>query len=200
MNFRKVQQISENHCGPAVIEMLLDAIGIEHTQEAIAQAGGVDDEILEEHGMRVDQLALACSTLAPDAQFWYKYNSSIEDVQYLLDKGYAVGVEWQGLFYENEEDEEDDEDQDFGHYSIISHVDEELDQLIIVDPYRYFAKQDRIIPIPFFLTRWWDTNEVRDPNTGRLRLVTDDKLLFFITPAGEFFHREQGYKAFSRVE
>lgn len=199
MQFRKVTQISESHCGPAVLEMLLDAIGIERSQEEIAQAAGVEDTI-EEHGMRVDQIALACAKLAPQAQFWYKYFASIDDIRYLLDKGHAVAVEWQGLFYDDEDEEEEDEDKDFGHYSIISHYDDELQQLIIVDPYKDFAKQDRIIAVPFFLRRWWDTNEVRDRHSNYPRLVTDEQLLFFVTPKNEYFPRELGFKPYSVVD
>ena len=104
MQIHQVIQISESHCGPAVIEMLLDAIGVKWTQAEITRAAGVEDTI-EEDGTRIDQLARAVGQLAPQAQFWYKYYSSLSDIQYLLSRGYGVGVEWQGLFYDSEEEE-----------------------------------------------------------------------------------------------
>ncbi|RPI28884.1 MAG: hypothetical protein EHM70_16260, partial [Chloroflexota bacterium] len=166
-NFRflRTMQISESHCGPAVIQMLLANLGIEVTQEAVAEAGGAA-ELIELNGMRVDQLALAVKELAPEAQFWYKDHAKLDELVALLNvHHYPVGVEWQGLFEDeddedeeeddDEEDEEDDddenvledsetEDEDYGHYSVVSHVDEENKQLIIVDPYKDYVSQDRI--------------------------------------------------------
>jgi hypothetical protein len=49
---------------------------------------------------------------------------------------FAVGVEWQRLF-----DDMDDDDEDYGHYSIISHIDKGKDEIIVVDPYRDFVDQ-----------------------------------------------------------
>src|SRR5689334_5168881 len=39
--FQKSVQISEAHCGPAVLQMLLGNIGIDITQHAIAEAAGI---------------------------------------------------------------------------------------------------------------------------------------------------------------
>jgi hypothetical protein len=187
MQFHKIQQISEAHCGPAVLVMLLEAVGVQTTQEDIARAAGVEYSI-DEHGMRLDQLAIACHKIAPDAQFWYKYDSSLDDIRYILQRGYGIGVEWQGLFYDTEEEEE--EDGDYGHYSIISHIDEDRQVLILVDPYKDFVNQDRIFPIKSFLRRWWDTNEVKDPLSHRKRIAEDRRLLFFVTPKTEEFPPE----------
>jgi hypothetical protein len=195
---QKVQQLSESYCGPAVLQMLLSAVGEEVTQEKIVDVLGLADRI-EEHGVRPDQLGLACVLLAPDHKFWYKYQATLDDVKTVLDTGFAVGVEWQSLFYDSEEEESEDydyEEPDSGHYSIISFFDEQEDQLIMVDPYRYFARQDRIFDTEMFLRRWWDTNEVRDQRTGKSHIVTDERLLFFVTPNEVFFPREYGFKVF----
>src|SRR5512133_2564863 len=97
-------QISESHCGPAVIQMLLSNLGIEVSQEAVAEAGGAT-ELIELNGMRVDQLARAVRVLAPDARFWYKDHSSLDDLIRLVSEyRYPVGVEWQGLFEDSLED------------------------------------------------------------------------------------------------
>ena len=200
MRINQIVQISESHCGPAVIEMLLEALGIKWTQEEITRAAGVEATI-EEYGTRIDQLARAVGILAPQTQFWYKYYASLEDIQYLLGRGYGVGVEWQGLFYDSEEEESDlmDEEDDAGHYSIVSHIDEELEAMVIVDPYRDFANQSRILSLATFVRRWWDENEIIDPFTGKRQVVEDVHLLFFITPMSEEFPPERNFKRFSGI-
>lgn len=197
MLFRQFIQISESHCGPAVLQMLLDAVGVTTSQENITRAAGIEHTI-DKLGSRMDQLALAAARVAPQTQLWYKFHATLDDIRYVLKRGYIVGVEWQGLFYENEDEEDDD--GDYGHYSIVSHLDEERQALIIVDPYRDFADQTRIFNISMFLRRWWDINEVRDPYTGRTRVIKDKQLLFFITPLGEFFPPERGFKPFSTLD
>lgn len=189
----RIQQITESHCGPAVLQMLLYYLGVETDQLQITRAAGVERTITH-HGTTIDQLALATNIVAPQAQFWYKYHSTLDDIRYILSRGYGIGVEWQGLFYDTEEEE--DEDGDYGHYSIISHIDEDRQSLIIVDPHKDFPQQSRIFPIPVFLRRWWDTNEVRDPVTGRKQILEDVRLLFFVTPMYEYFPEERGFKRF----
>ena len=94
----RICQITELHCGPAVIQMLLSNLGLSVTQEEVAEAGEAAGRI-ELHGMRVDQLALAVQRLAPATQFWYKKNSKLEDLITLITEyKYPVGVEWQGVF------------------------------------------------------------------------------------------------------
>lgn len=194
MPLHQIPQITESHCGPAVIEMLLDALGISFSQQQIAHAARVEDTI-EEYGTLVEQLALATTKLAPETQFWYKYQATLDDIRYILHRGYGVGVEWQGMFYDDEEEEE--ANGDYGHYSVISHIDENKGSLVIIDPYKYFTDQTRIISIQKFLHRWWDTNEVIDPVSGKQKELEDLRLLFFITPFYEGFPKEHGFKAFS---
>src|SRR5512132_678369 len=135
---RRIEQISENHCGPAVIQMLLENIGVNATQEEITEAAGATHTI-ETHGTRVDQLAKAVQQLAPIAKLWYKEKASPEDLEYVLNEcKFPVGVEWQGLFHDM-----DDDDDDYGHYSIIAHIDQGKDELIVVDPYKDFVDQSR---------------------------------------------------------
>lgn len=201
MQINRVTQISEDHCGPAVIQMLLGAIGLDFTQEEITSAAGAA-ETIEEFGTTVDQLGKAVTVLAPRAQFWYKFHASLDDVRYILDQGFPVGVEWQGLFYDSEEEEaaEAEDDHDFGHYSIISHMDDELQQLIIVDPYKDFVKQDRIIEYDFFQRRWWDLNDIRDSYSRQWQTIKDEQLLFFVTPKGTYLPKDMGFKAFAVIE
>jgi hypothetical protein len=173
-------QIDESHCGPAVIQMLLHNLGIEVTQDEVTEAGGASD-LIEKQGMRVDQLERAVRKLAPQTSFWYKDHSMITElVQIVEDYDYPVGIEWQGLFEDTLEEET--QDGDYGHYSVITMVDPPNQKLVIVDPYKDFRSQDRVFTFGFFMSRWWDTNDFPDPQTGNDHLVEDRQMMFVITP------------------
>jgi ABC-type bacteriocin/lantibiotic exporter with double-glycine peptidase domain len=188
---RWIQQISENHCGPAVIQMLLENIGVNVSQQEITEAAGATNTI-ETHGTRVDQLAQAVHRLVPIAKLWYKEKSSLDDLQYVLEEcKYPVGVEWQGLF-----DDIDDDDEDYGHYSVLAHIDTAKDELIIVDPYKDFVDQNRIIKVSTFLDRWWDFNEVKDPETGKKEFKKDEQLFFVVVPLSVTFPAELRMQAY----
>jgi hypothetical protein len=180
-------QISESHCGPAVVQMLLNNLRIEVSQEAVVDAGGANDRI-EQNGMRVDQLAQAVRKLAPQTRFWYKDHAAMEElVRIVADYDYPVGIEWQGLFEDTLEDET--EDGDYGHYSVVTMVDPKSRKLVIADPYKDFRSQDRVFPFDFFITRWWDSNDFPDPLTGIDHLIEDRQMMFLITPKEAIFPR-----------
>lgn len=226
-------QISESHCGPAVIQMLLAYLGIEVAQDAVAEAGGAND-LIEMNGMRVDQLAKAVSILAPQARFWWKTNADLDELVTIVRKyQYPVGVEWQGVFEDEEQlakrrngkngsgrdpapqstdtgeinlasqaadksgtnsaqhalPDSETEEEDFGHYSVVTHVRRRQKLLIIADPYKDYFHQDRIFSYRKFNQRWWDYNEVPDPRTGRKKLVEDYHMMFIITEAERDFPR-----------
>ena len=167
--------------------MLLENIGVNVSQEEITEAAGATHTI-ETHGTRVDQLAKAVQVLAPIAKLWYKEFASISDLEYVLDEcKFPVGVEWQGLF----EDMDDDND-DYGHYSIIAHIDQAKDEIIVVDPYKDFVDQSRIVKMSLFVQRWWDFNEVKDPKTGKKVVKKDQQLFFVVTPLSVTFPAELG--------
>jgi hypothetical protein len=188
---RRIQQITENHCGPAVIQMLLENIGVNVTQEEITEAASATYTI-ETHGTRVDQLAKAVHELAPIAKLWYKEKARLEDLEYVLDEyKFPVGVEWQGLF-----DDMNNDDEDCGHYSVISHIDQAKDELIIVDPYKDFVDQNRIVKVSLFLNRWWDFNEVKDLETGEKTMKKDEQLFFVVTPLSAAFPVELGMQSY----
>ncbi|MGE5250633.1 MAG: C39 family peptidase [Bacteroidota bacterium] len=189
---RRIEQISENHCGPAVLEMLLENIGVEVTQEAITEAAGAKRTIAY-HGTRVDQLAKAVHELAPGARLWYKEKATADDLVHVLDaREYPVGVEWQGFFEDTLEEEE--EGADYGHYSVIAHIDTVKDELIVMDPYKDFVHQNRILKLSFFLQRWWDWNQVKDPKTGKKTYKKDEQLFFLVVPVEAGFPEELGMK------
>ncbi len=188
---KRATQISESHCGPATIQMLLSNVGVDVTQDKVAEAGDAT-ELIERNGMRVDQLANAVIKLAPDVQFWFKEHSKLSELMAIItEHQYPVGVEWQGIFDDDEEDD-DDGDNDYGHYSVITHIDFEKQELIIVDPYKDFVSRDRIMSFSEFDERWWDYNEVINPATGSAQLVKDEHLMFIITPKDETFPETLG--------
>jgi hypothetical protein len=212
---QRFMQISESHCGPAVIQMLLSNIGIEVTQEAVAEAGGATS-LIELNGMRVDQMAQAVARLAPRMLFFYKDHSSIEDlVRIVRDYRYPVGVEWQGLFEDEEEDEDDEEeetlpsatgegtlpdseseDEDYGHYSLVVQAYRRRRQLIIADPYKDYFSQTRVFDFSTFEERWYDYNEIPDPVTGEPVLVKDERMLFVVVRPNVYFPIRLGMRAY----
>jgi ABC-type bacteriocin/lantibiotic exporter with double-glycine peptidase domain len=189
---RIIAQISEHHCGPAVIQMLLENVGIDVTQEQITEAAGVTRTI-EKQGTRVDQLARAVHELAPDARLWYKEKASLTDLKYVLEEAkFPAGVESQGIFEDDVEEFGDDD----GHYSVVAHIDETRDELIIMDPYKDFVDQSRILKISVFLKRWWDYNEVLDAKTRKKSYKKDEDLFFVVVPKDMSFPEELGMQAY----
>ncbi len=188
---RWIQQITENHCGPAVLEMLLGNIGVDVSQQEITDAADATHTI-ETHGTRVDQLAKAVQQLVPIARLWFKEKAGLDDIIYVLEEAkYPVGVEWQGLF-----EDMDDDEEDYGHYSIVAHIDKVRGELIVVDPYKDYVDQNRIIKISTFQERWWDFNEVKDPETGEKTFKKDEQLFFVVVPLAVSFPAELGMQSY----
>ncbi|HSW89348.1 MAG TPA: hypothetical protein VLH19_00575 [Patescibacteria group bacterium] len=189
------KQISDSHCGPAVLEMLFSHLDIHADQEQITEAAGARHRI-KEHGLRIDQLAKATANLAPRAQFWYKEHAEIEDIDTLIHEyNYPIGVEWQNLFYETEEAEYEDTEgayYDFGHYSIVKDIHLGNDEIVMIDPYHAFAGRDRYFSLQFFEHRWWDVNQI-DIN-GLVRYKRDTRVMFIVTPKGMYFPKMIGMK------
>ena len=177
---KRIRQISGYHCGPAVLSMLLSHCGSEINQEALVEAAEIRHK-LEAYGMTIDEMGKAVANIAPQLQFWYKESATLEDIDSIVKlHGYPVGVEWQGVFYE-------DEDDDNGHYSVVTHVDTANKIIMLSDPYDRFAGTDRSFHIDEFLGRWWDENEVYDPAVGERRIVRDERMMFVVTPKSEDF-------------
>lgn len=206
-------QISESHCGPAVIQMLLSRLGVDVTQAEVAEAGGAAN-LIEMNGMRVDQLARAVQRLAPQLHFYYKDHATIDELaQVVIDYRHPAGVEWQGVFEDEAEQQPNEtmpgaadqadlhadsesEDSDYGHYSLVVGADRRKRRLTIADPYKDYISQDRVFGFEVFDRRWYDFNEAPDPNSGQPVLVEDDHLIFVITRRNVLFPQRMGMRLF----
>lgn len=207
-------QISESHCGPAVIQMLLSRLSVDVTQEAVAEAGGATN-LIEMNGVRVDQLARAVRRLSPQLHFYYKNHATIDELaRVVIDYQHPAGVEWQGIFEDEAEQQfsepkpgaadqaalladSETEDSDYGHYSLVVRADRRKRQLTIADPYKDYISQDRVFSFDVFDRRWYDFNEVPDPISGQPVLVEDDHLIFVITRRNVLFPQRMGMRIFA---
>lgn len=184
-SMKRVAQMSNAHCGPAVVEMLFSNLGVEVNQEQIVAAAGVAYK-LRSHGMTVDELSFAAKRIAPHLAFWSKRDSDAHELLEIVEHHhYPVGVEWQGVFGE-------DTDEDDGHYGIVTHVDRDNGILLLADPYGKFAGHDRLFHVYDFVDRWWDINEIIDPFSRKVRHVADDRALFIVTKPEEIFPESFG--------
>jgi hypothetical protein len=211
---QRFMQISESHCGPAVIQMLLSNLGVDVTQEEVAEAGGATN-LIEMNGMRVDQLARAVHYLAPQVLFYYKDHATIAELARVVnDYHHPAGVEWQGQFEDESEPPSDEikqdlaehagslagsesEDSDYGHYSLVVHADRHKRQLIIADPYKDYISQARIFSFEEFDRRWYDFNEIPNLISGKPLLVEDDHLIFVVIRRNVLFPRRMGMRIFA---
>ncbi len=175
----RICQISEYHCGPAVVQMLLARFGVVANQEHLTELADVAATIATQ-GARVDQLARAVAWLRAGVRLWYKTHATAEDLAALVcEHRCPAGVEWQGFFEESEADE-DWVEGDYGHYSAVTRVDPSRGLITLRDPYPDFWRADRVFRLDWFISRWWDVNLAPAPESGRLRPVEDRRMLFII--------------------
>ena len=59
-----------------------------------------------------------------------------------------------------------------------------------------FVDQSRIVKMSLFLARWWDFNEVKDPQTGEKTFKKDEQLFFVVVPLAVSFPAELGMQAY----
>lgn len=182
-NLPRIAQITNAHCGPAVIQMLLSNVGVKVEQNDVVEAAGSSLKRLHKSGMSVGEMALATNRLDSGVNFWMKNNTNMPELRELLNYKYPIGVEWQGEFLQYSDD-------DNGHYSVITNIDDWDNTVYIADPYSKFAGKDRKFTLSRFEELWWDINDVRDTKTGRIIHVKDYHMVFIITPKDETFPRE----------
>ena len=178
---KRVCQKTNSHCGPAVLEMLFSFVGVYFDQDEFVEIIGKDEENLKIYGMTVAEMSKAAKILAPEHNFWFKENSSLSDLQQIVKEyGFPVGIEWQGVFYE-------DADEDDGHYSVVTYVDTVNNIIMLSDPYKRFAGSDRTFHIMEFDHRWWDENEVVDRELNRKFITREEHMMFLVTPKESIF-------------
>ena len=175
-SLKRVKQITSYHCGPATLVSLFSFLGVRTSQAGIVRSLRAENKI-KDTGLLIKDLARAARIVGKGKfTFWKKEGAGIGDLDKIVNKyKFPVGVEWQGVFYE-------DEEGDNGHYCVITEVNKSKGYLKLSDPYKGFAGLDRKFKISDFEKRWWDVNG----------LVYDRKLMFMITSKKETFPRSLG--------
>ena len=177
IEIRRVWQ-EKGHCGPTSLEMMLSLYDLDVSQEAIAEAAGVQETISED-GSRIDELGLAIKGLVPEYVLVAKYDSSLDDLETLVEGfGLPTGIEWQGVFV-------DDEGAPFeeGHYSVVVKVDRDAESITIVDPARRSALVDGKLSFADFQERWWEDNHVPSlADSDVNEVIRNQRLLFVVVP------------------
>jgi hypothetical protein len=182
----RVKQITSSYCAPAVLATLYSNLGVRVSQRGIVVSLRAQNKI-KKYGLNVKDLARASKIVGKGAfSFWKKAGTKASDLDAIINKyKYPAGVEWQGVFYEFE-------DEDSGHYAVITKIDKKSGFLRMSDPFQAFAGVDRKFKIRDFEKRWWDQNEVRVSGTSKMRLIRDHRIVFIITPKGESWPKKLG--------
>ena len=192
---KKVRQKTGSYCGPAVMEMLVSALGIELNQESLVDASNVRGTIMKV-GAGLGDLTRGLLRLYPELRVWKKDESSIAALISLLAKGYFVGVDWQGVFDRDEYGDDVLEGRwekywkklsgypdlrgDQGHYIVITEVNIKKGYVRFADPYGHFAEKDRFISLWEFEQRWWDDSIIINEKKKR-KYIFENRLMFVIT-------------------
>lgn len=181
IDFTISPQITDSHCGPAVIQSLLAFNHFPVSQDEIVNSVHAQRTI-KKNGLRPKQLRKSVEKLAPHLKLLIKEHATAKDLKILIhDFHLPVGINWQGLFYDNISDEKKYKpNQDNGHYSIVVDVNPQLDQITIADPYSEFANQNRTFSYRWFKTRWWDTEIDIDPVTKQSSKLETKKMIFVV--------------------
>ena len=185
---KRVRQIDVYSCGPAVISALFSFLGIRVSQKGVIVSLRAKNKI-KTLGLNVKDLARASNAIGKKKViFWEKTGGRVSDLDTIINKyKFPVGVEWQGVFYE-------DEDEDNGHYGIITAVDKKAGYLRMADSFSKFAGVDRRFRIKDFEKRWWDQNEIKVAGTSKRRVLTDKRMMFVITPVEAPWLKKLGMK------
>lgn len=186
----RTKQISVYACGPATLEMLFSFVGARVSQTSMVHSIRAHNKI-KIYGIDVNDMAKAVRIKGKKKYtFWKKEYTKVSDLHQIVNiHKYPVGVEWQGVFYENE-------DEDSGHYGVITKIDKKKNFLRIADPYfnAYFDYDgtDRKFKISEFMKKWWDVNEVKITGKNKTRMVKDVQMMFVITPTGVSWPKRLG--------
>lgn len=179
----RVGQISMYACGPATLAMLFSFVKLRVSQKSIVKSIRAAKKI-KLYGINVYDMARAAKIVGrKNYVFWRKDFATIEDLNLAINKyKYPVGIEWQGVFYEHE-------DEDSGHYSVVTKINKKRGYLRIADSffnkYLGYGGVDRRFKISEFFKKWWDTNEVKKPGTSKTKIIKDTRVMFVIVPRNE---------------
>jgi hypothetical protein len=132
-------------CGPAVIQTILASCGIRKTQSEIAKAvykdwWGTDQQLMMAYLSKFFKVVN------------YKLNAVFSDIDYHLQKGNIVVVDWMDDF---------DDGEPGGHYSIVGSYDSKAKMLTLVDPSNVRPGTWNVSAKDFNL-RWYDTLDVHN--------------------------------------
>lgn len=206
----KIRQETGAYCGPAVIQMLVAQLGKEVSQVQIVEACGAKDTVME-LGIPLVELAAGVKKLNLDLQVWEKQSASVSEIKQLVDAGYPVAVDWQGIFTADEYGDEiwvtknrfrewlDKYRKipvavgDQGHYCIVVEIDSMKGFIKFVDPYGHYAGKERFVAIWEFEERWWDDRVGKDEN-GKDVVILENRLMFLIAVATDTFPESVGMK------
>lgn len=194
----RVRQLNNSFCAPATLQILLSHFGIEADQEKLVTVATTREHVIKK-GMSVELLAQTVHNLYPEMSFWVKREASVFDLEKMTRVyNYPVGVNWQGIFEDNEyEDEYTEEEDDSrckggeGHYCVVVDVDTVKNYVRMMDPYGHYSNEDRFHEIGEFLNRWWDDRVDTLPD-GSKKYVYEKRLMFVIVPKNVTFPEEMG--------
>ncbi len=178
---KRLRQITLSHCGPAVLSSLFSFVGVSVPQRKVTYSTRTSQRI-HTYGLSTTELARAAKIFGQKGKFlfWIKKEATIQDLNKIVNKyKFPVGIEWQGVFYENE-------DGDNGHYSIVTEINITKGYVKLADPFHRFAGVDRVFKLKDFTDRWWDTNMVGSTE------VFDRRVMFVVVPKGIVFPRKIG--------
>lgn len=197
--FQRFSQATDSTCGPTVVRMLLDFYHIHASEETILQATNAK-ESLEANGTRIDQLAASVKSIAPGYALWYKEDAHINDIQVLIHHHKVpVAVDWQGLFWETLLEEARLSSHLYhGHYSVVTDIDLEKDSITIADPFKDFSAKDRIFPIDWFKSRWWDISDTYGTEIEEDISYYNSRMIFIVVPNNKRFPQSLGMQKVSK--
>ncbi len=132
-------------CGPAVIQMVLLAVGIKKTQKQIAKAvykawWGTDQQLMQAYLSKFFKIVN------------HKNGAIFADIEQHLNKGNIVVVDWM---------DDLDDGEPGGHYSIVADYDKKAKMLTLADPSNaregiwHISNKD-------FNKRWYDTLDLHN--------------------------------------
>jgi len=185
----RITQVTDSHCGPATLAMLLAHQHRYVTQDEIVTAGHFRSRI-KAQGSRPHQLARAVTALDPDLQYWFKQGATTRDLDVLVNQyRWPVAVNWQGLFYDTQEEQDKKRkvDGEDGHYSVVIDFKPDRDQITLADPYPGFSQRPRVFSYTWFTKRWWDIAHDKDHKTGLVTSIKPRRFIFIIAPKNATF-------------